>query len=74
MNADGGSLWVGGRGEPFVCYSAGNYFYRQQKLPKESKTLKPEENEFISFGHRLKYICVPLPSAKNKKIKKYIAV
>lgn len=67
MNANGGSLWVGGQGEPVVCYSAGDYFYSRQKLPKESKTLKPEENEIISFGHRLKYICVSLLSAKKKK-------
>lgn len=65
MNVDGGSLWVGGRGEPLFCCSAGNDFYSRQKLPKESKALQPEENEFISFGHRLKYICVPLPSAKK---------
>lgn len=37
-------------GEPFVFYSLVNYFWSRQKVSKESEILKPEENEFNSFG------------------------
>lgn len=55
-------------GESLLCAPLlGIMFIVDKKRPKESKTPRPEENEIISFGHRLKYICVSIPSAKKKK-------